>query len=344
MKRQLFSDFEKFRATNPQLDGQWLLNGGRDWRWSSESLAVGECQILRCYAHTGLVIEGVASNEGFGFYIPFKSGVWRNNGVGFNADDVTILEPGAEYCETSKTEDGWHCFFVPTQLLAIDTESRGDRARCAYSVHTQQTRTDTVCKLFQTLIDAVAKDPGIEFSPAALVVEAELQSLLVPLLECSADPDPKQGRPLIPRQEIIRRSRRVLEQFGNEPINVSQLSALGGVTERTLRRVYEEYYGIGPRHYLHLRQLHKVHRDLLDSDPDNTKVSDILTRWGVWELGRFSGRYKLQFGELPSETLHRRSQERSAPPALSRPNVSRISARVPHSGSIGSSSTGSPTR
>jgi hypothetical protein len=67
-------------------------------------------------------------------------------------------------------------------------------------------------------------------------------------------------------------------------------------------------YQIGPRQYLFLRKLHKVRRDLIVADPDETTVAAVLARCGVWELGRFSGRYRSQFGERPSETLSRRSR------------------------------------
>jgi AraC family ethanolamine operon transcriptional activator len=34
-------------------------------------------------------------------------------------------------------------------------------------------------------------------------------------------------------------------------------------------------------------------------------VADVLTRHGIWEFGRFAGRYYRHFGELPSQTLSR---------------------------------------
>ena len=34
-------------------------------------------------------------------------------------------------------------------------------------------------------------------------------------------------------------------------------------------------------------------------------VTDILAAMGIWEFGRFAGRYRRHFGELPSETLKR---------------------------------------
>jgi len=34
-------------------------------------------------------------------------------------------------------------------------------------------------------------------------------------------------------------------------------------------------------------------------------VTEILAGMGIWEFGRFAGRYRRHFGELPSETLRR---------------------------------------
>jgi len=309
MKRETFTDFDAFRATNPQLDGEWLINGGRDWHWCSDSLAVGECGILRCYSRTGLIIEGVGSKDFYGFYVPFKSGIWRNNGVGFDDNEIVVIEPGAEHCETSKVEDGWHGFFVPKHLVPIEPETTGERARFSYTITSHPTRTATVRDLFRKVIAAVTENPDIASSPAARMVEAELKSLLMPILELERDGvennDGARGRPPISRLEIMHRSHAVLEKFDSEPIHVSELGSLVGVSERSLRTVFNEYYQMGPRQYLMLRQLHKVRHDLMESDPDKTTVADVLTRWGVWEFGRFSGRYRTRFGELPNETLRR---------------------------------------
>ena len=104
----------------------------------------------------------------------------------------------------------------------------------------------------------------------------------------------------------MQRSQAVLEQFDSKPIDVSELARRVGVSERSLRTVFNDYYQIGPRRYLQLRQLHKVRSDLLVSARDETTVTEALTRWGVWEFSRFSGRYMTLFGELPNETLRHR--------------------------------------
>ena len=37
----------------------------------------------------------------------------------------------------------------------------------------------------------------------------------------------------------------------------------------------------------------------------NATVTDVLSRSGIWDFGRFAARYRRQFGESPSETVRR---------------------------------------
>jgi len=306
MKRDDFTDYEAFRASIQQVGGGWLLNGGKNWRWHRTSLAVGDCEIQIGYSRCGLITQGVSSNDFYSFWIPFKSHVWRHLGGKLDSDNIMVMEPGVEYTVTSRVADGWHSFCVPKHLI----ESHTSRDRCSYSyqVAHQQRRADAIRQLFYRVIAAVEENPCIEFSPAAKIMEAELRSLLEPTLVPAEDGGVSpRGRPRVSRREIIARSKAALEKFGSEPIHVSDLTTQVGVSERTLRTTFNEYYQIGPRQYLQSRQLHAVRRDLLLSAPAEKTITDILTRWGVWEFGRFSGLYKRHFGELPSETLGRQA-------------------------------------
>jgi AraC family ethanolamine operon transcriptional activator len=78
-----------------------------------------------------------------------------------------------------------------------------------------------------------------------------------------------------------------------------------GVTDRTLLRTFQEVFGLPPKRYLLLRELHAVRRGLRDAAASQTTVADVLVRHGIWEFGRFAARYRGHFGELPSETLRR---------------------------------------
>jgi AraC family ethanolamine operon transcriptional activator len=103
---------------------------------------------------------------------------------------------------------------------------------------------------------------------------------------------------------IIQRSMAVLDAAPTMP-TATELARAVGVTSRTLLRGFQETYGMPPKQYLMLRELHAVRRCLRAGGAENDTVGDILTRHGIWEFGRFAGRYRQLFRELPSETLRR---------------------------------------
>jgi len=91
----------------------------------------------------------------------------------------------------------------------------------------------------------------------------------------------------------------------NQYLTVTDLAADAGVSERTLREAFHEYFGMGPARYLKLRTLNLIRNALNHADPSVTTVTQMAVEFGVWELGRFAHDYQLLFGELPSKTLRR---------------------------------------
>ena len=104
---------------------------------------------------------------------------------------------------------------------------------------------------------------------------------------------------------IMRRFRRVLELHRHQPVYIPELCAEIGVSDRALRACCHRQLGMGPHRYLLLRRMHLAHRALLGGAPAETTVTDIATRYGFWQFGRFAQDYKFLFGEVPSATLAR---------------------------------------
>jgi AraC-like DNA-binding protein len=132
------------------------------------------------------------------------------------------------------------------------------------------------------------------------------QALIEALVGCLADCEARETR-LAQGQHaiVIRRFRRVVEENPTEPLFIPEVCKAIRVSQRTLLNCCQEHLGMGPKRYLLLRRMHLVRRALRDAAPDTTSVTDMATRYGFWQLGRFAVEYQSLFGESPSATLRR---------------------------------------
>jgi AraC-like DNA-binding protein len=109
---------------------------------------------------------------------------------------------------------------------------------------------------------------------------------------------------------IIRRFREMLDANPLEPLHMPETSHAIGVSGRTLRMACQKQFGVSPTQYLLLCRMRLARRSLKLADPTITRVTDIATELGFWELGRFSVKYRQIFGETPSTTLRAESLPR----------------------------------
>jgi AraC-like DNA-binding protein len=104
---------------------------------------------------------------------------------------------------------------------------------------------------------------------------------------------------------IMRRLQEVLRVSGQEPLYMAELCTAIGISYPALRACCQEHFGMSPKRYLWLHRMHLARRALRRETPETTKVTEIATNYGFWELGRFSVAYRSFFGESPSATLRR---------------------------------------
>jgi transcriptional regulator GlxA family with amidase domain len=93
----------------------------------------------------------------------------------------------------------------------------------------------------------------------------------------------------------------------SEPVSVADLSRMAGVSERTLRAAFHDVIGVSPKRFAIAQRLQAAHEALSRADPQATTVTDVAMTFGFFELGRFAGRYRHAFGEVPSQTLRHAS-------------------------------------
>ncbi len=94
-----------------------------------------------------------------------------------------------------------------------------------------------------------------------------------------------------------------VREADTDGFSVNNLCKTLHVNERTLQRIFEQWYGVSPQQYLLAIRLNGVKRELRGGFAATTKISDIANLWGFWHMGKFAYYYRRQFFELPSETL-----------------------------------------
>jgi AraC-like DNA-binding protein len=221
----------------------------------------------------------------------------------------------------SEANCDWGAMSLPNEDLDATCQAvTGHEYAGLRSKHLVRPAPDLMSRLLKIhgMVDQLAKTtPHILSLPE--VARALEQQLILVMMRCLTDGEPKSMTASGRRHEmIIVRFEDFLETHSDQPLYLAEICAAIGVAERTLRIVCEEHLGMGPIRFLSLRRMHLVRRALLRADPLKKTVTRVATDHGFWELGRFSVAYRGLFGESPSDSLRRPSEEIS--PRLNRPS------------------------
>jgi AraC-like DNA-binding protein len=226
---------------------------------------------------------------------------WRGHDVG--ESDLLIHQPGGEFDSFSKRNFKLLLISVPPEHLEAAARRLGvPFAGGALDGLEIITSASWIVNHLRYLV-TTALEALVEGRSIPDVVEQRASNLLIQGLSPGIRIDPRIRRTR--RHELMEAAVRLARDRAHEIHSVKDLSKASGGSERTLRRGFNERFGVSPKNYLQAQRLIGARRDLRSSGRGTT-VSDIANRWGFWHMGQFAADYKRQFGELPSETLQRR--------------------------------------
>ena len=86
---------------------------------------------------------------------------------------------------------------------------------------------------------------------------------------------------------------------------IGDLCRIAAVEPRTLVRAFHAVHGTTPSRYLRTLRLNLARQALLAPCAGRKTVTEVATRCGFRELGRFALDYRTMFGESPLKTLRR---------------------------------------
>jgi len=221
-----------------------------------------------------------------------------------DARSLMILVPGDEFCISASDWKRWFSMWISHEALQDMCGSTETLARQTTRVVLHLSCATILRSFLDKLRQAVHEEPSAFDSVASVgaterkLVDGVRQALDFPSTSTA-------GRHTLPRKQIIRQVMDFIDQHGDEYLSVADLASAAGSSERTLRTAFQEYFSVSPVRYLNIRTLHLAREALRANDSSTTTVAEVLTRFGVWEFGRFARDYRTLFGELPSQTLRK---------------------------------------
>lgn len=303
-----FTEFEAYAAAVAHADLRMMLPRLNEPRWEIATQSVGSIDLQFGGEGSGIVAEGAVHPRGQTLFVPI-AGQQLANGQPLHNQSVLVLDPGAELTIASPEAHDWCSIHLPSDLFNHDTSVNADQrlsGTCSRVVDIGHAAMTRLRWLLTRLYQSLRVEPALTTSPAALKsVQSDLLAACQPIVARNAEPPPTMGRPSFERREIIRRTTARMEKDLGEFLSMEDLTLAADVSERTLRNIFLEFYGLPPRRFLTVHRLHQVRTTLQAADPECTRVTAVAAQFGFWHFGRFAREYRQVFGEVPSNTLKR---------------------------------------
>ncbi|MFB2977233.1 helix-turn-helix domain-containing protein [Microseira sp. BLCC-F43] len=109
------------------------------------------------------------------------------------------------------------------------------------------------------------------------------------------------------RYSLVKKAEEIARSYRDKPLTLQQLCDELGTSSSALCYGFQDIFGISPMAYIKIQRLNGVRRALKNADSSTTSVIKLAHQWGFWSPEHFGRDYKKMFGELPSETLRRKS-------------------------------------
>ena len=290
-----FDDFDAWADTVSGASLRLACDGVERRRWTLGRVDLGSVVLQVATEGGGNLCYGGNEHPGTTLFVPLTDAAAHvANGERLDDDSLLAIPRGADFrIHVRRRAHAWCSVALPGDMLSTASSTRVVCGAAAVS---------RLRRLVTAAVESLREQAGgtaAHRAAAREVIAAAAACLHVP-----PERSVSIGRPRLERADIVRRAMAAIEAGPAVP-TAADLAQEVGVTSRTLLRTFQESFGVPPKRFLMLRELHKVRRSLVTGCAHEQAVATVLVRHGIWEFGRFAARYRRQFGELPSQTLRR---------------------------------------
>jgi AraC family ethanolamine operon transcriptional activator len=316
MARHVHQDFDDFADGLQGIDGRFVPTARATGDWWIECATAGELRLQHIQIGGAATFAGDGAENCASVWIALTDpNAVRVDGHALD-DEVGLLIRGHQpFTVSTRSLSRWASIVMPAAMLTdgsmeplthllIEPQAGATRVRIARALLEQiKERVVSLCSDRESV--------RILGSPAAQSSDRELFELLKQSLEAGAAVTDKHiGRPQVSRTQVIARCLELIDANDAQPLFINDLCTAAQVSERTLRNIFQEYFGVGPMRLLKVRQLREIRSALLRADPATGTVTNIAAQFGVWDFSLFARNYRALYGVSPSETLRKPRQAR----------------------------------
>lgn len=248
--------------------------------------------------------SGLAARDRYAFLVPLQLGPeCRLMGKPVTLSSIGIYPPGSEHADVSSAGLSEFVITAPADFPER-AEREGIRSSLPRDAADSVTFPARPVMLLRSILrySAAAMQDDVRSPEIARNFSDMMERALFHVLGQNAAAGAN-GRPRFSREAMHRAVSDALDEAEDSVLFQSELARSLDVSLATLHRFFIDWFGLPPSRYLLTKRLYLARRKLSSGEP--VTVTEVATSCGFWEFGRFSARYREQFGELPSETLRR---------------------------------------
>lgn len=303
MARLVYRDFDEFADSLVGISGRFIPTARSTAEWWREGVRPGSLSLRQMQIGSPATFAGDGESGSYTLGLPMTDPTRiRIDGDFLEEASFLFLHEDQPFTFTGQDVTRWSGINIPsdTSLVApsLLQSLRSGTGPCVLSTPSYLNRLRwTVERAISSRVDFSAKT-------AALAIDEEVSICLTHVIERSMSVmDRPVGRPQFSRGRVIARTLALIEANEGQPLFMDDFCRATQVSERSLRNVFHEFFGVGPLRLIKVRQLREIRAALLRADPQRDTVTRIAARFGIWDFSLFARNYKALFGESPSRTL-----------------------------------------
>ncbi|HMN43347.1 MAG TPA: helix-turn-helix domain-containing protein [Povalibacter sp.] len=316
MLRLSYPEFDGFADALQGVQGRYVLRARQQFDWRLRILDLKGVILMAGRDGAANIYSGASAPGCFCVFIPLRAhSAIIVNGQRFDGETIGWLAPGKMFHIGADQPTNWLSVTVPAALVDswLTANEHECKARTLASNFNRISNTPvlSLIRLAHRLFTVGACTPGNLDSETAGemarrdVVDATLRTI-VPI-DRPKSAGRSAGRPAIDRAGILSHVLGMIEAAGDAAIYTDDLCRTIRISERTLRNVFHETFGMSPHRYLTLVRLNRARMAIRSAQPGET-LGRICTDLGFWDFGQFARQYRQVFGLLPSQALAARRE------------------------------------